>query len=1199
MGLSLVIGPANAGKVELLLERFLARIAEEPVLIVPARGDVERAERDLLRRCGCLLGGSIGTFDLVFARIAAADPERRPVASEAQRSLIARRAVAECRRRGSTLSRSARFGGFPDALLGAISELEAALVEPADVAGELGELYASYRVELERLQLWDRELLRGRASARIAHELAAWHGEPVFVHGFEDLTAAQWQLLEALAGRAEVEVSLPYEPGRVAFASLKRTAEALAALAGGRLEELPAQSQRYSAPALAHLERTLFEPTVPSDAIGGAIRFLAGAGERGTLELVAEEVLALLRGGTPAEEIALVVPALDARRASLESVLQSFEIPYGIDAWLRFGATPLGQALLALLRFAWAEGGRRELYTFLRSPYSGVARASVDFAEGRLRGRAVVDAGRVEQETERLREAPLVALRELRAPGSPVASARSLVESMLRLAYGLESPPRTDQARLDLRCFAAVGELLDELAALEEFGTELAPEEVLGALTRLQVAGAAPPGPGRVAVVDLLGARTKRFDSVFVLGLEEGSLPRRGSGSPFLEELRRGALGERLERPDPVSRDRYLFYTACTRAVRRLYLVREAVTDDGAPREQSPFWHAVGESFTTEQVERATRRRTLRELTWPIETAPTERERLRSLARMCSAPEGLELALALARANESTRRLTRARRAFTRTPGLHNPAVRAQLAARTVFGATELERFVDCSSAWFFDRLIDPKTIDAEADALLRGKVAHQTLYAFYSGLPRELGVERVSEQTLEPALRFLERCLDDAFGSGVRIELGPVDAAELREGLWHDLERFVRDEAESRLTFVPRRFELSFGTDRSAPELQRGLALGEGLFVSGKIDRIDVDPHSARGIVQDYKSGKGSFSARQIDEERRLQVPLYMLVLSDLAGIEPLGGVYRALSGARAARGMLRAEARDDLPGFTTNDFLEEDAFWAQVETSRARALSAAQRIRSGDVTHDPRGGECPSWCDLWTMCRVGAELNTSQVAAVEAEGEVFVSAGAGTGKTAVLVERFVRAVCDQGLDVASVLVITYTRKAAGELRSRIRSALNERGRPELARELDGAWISTIHGFCARLLRSHPLVAGIDPRFHELDDEQAAVIRGEAFERALAQFCASRDSDRLRLLATYGSERLRRMLTGVFETLRSAGRAFELELGPLPGPRGAARGAAGVRAGAARRAAYYRQSASCGRGRTRPPFIARGADRP
>src|SRR5262249_56667389 len=117
-------------------------------------------------------------------------------------------------------------------------------------------------------------------------------------------------------------------------------------------------------------------------------------------------------------------------------------------------------------------------------------------------------------------------------------------------------------------------------------------------------------------------------------------------------------------------------------------------------------------------------------------------------------------------------------------------------------------------------------------------------------------------------------------------------------------------------LPLAPRRFEVSFGSDRSAAELRRGLDLG-GFALSGEIDRIDLDPFSARGIVQDYKSGKKAHSAAQIESELRLQIPLYMLVLRDLIGVEPLGGLYRALAGERTARGLLRAEAREDsLPG-------------------------------------------------------------------------------------------------------------------------------------------------------------------------------------------------------------------------------------------------------------------------------------------
>jgi len=171
----------------------------------------------------------------------------------------------------------------------------------------------------------------------------------------------------------------------------------------------------------------------------------------------------------------------------------------------------------------------------------------------------------------------------------------------------------------------------------------------------------------------------------------------------------------------------------------------------------------------------------------------------------------------------------------------------------------------------------------------------------------------------------------------------------------------------------------------------------------------------------------------------------------------------------------------------------------------------------------------------------------NKEQLRAIEEPGVVFVSAGAGTGKTTVIVERFCRAVCERGFGVDSILVITYTERAAGELRGRIRKRLQELGRHDLARDLDAAWISTIHGFCHRLLKAHPFAAGIDPRFRVLDDSQGRVIRGEAFRAALEQFCGE-DEGRLRLLASYGGRRLRRMLTGVHETLRSSGLELRIE---------------------------------------------------
>ena len=226
---------------------------------------------------------------------------------------------------------------------------------------------------------------------------------------------------------------------------------------------------------------------------------------------------------------------------------------------------------------------------------------------------------------------------------------------------------------------------------------------------------------------------------------------------------------------------------------------------------------------------------------------------------------------------------------------------------------------------------------------------------------------------------------------------------------------------------------------------------------------------------------------------------------------------------------------------------------------------------------------------------------MNEQQLAAVEARGEVFVSAGAGTGKTSVLVERFVRAVCDDGLDVDSVLVITYTRKAAGELRARIRAALVERGRARpraRARrrvDLDDP----------RLLRAAAARASVRGRDRPaLPRARRGARRGDPRRgvraRARDVLRRRRSRERLRLLATYGSGAA---AADAHRRLRDAalGRAAA---------RARARRAARPRRAARRRCAR-RRSASLddparptepARGRARrarPPGAARAAARP
>lgn len=129
---------------------------------------------------------------------------------------------------------------------------------------------------------------------------------------------------------------------------------------------------------------------------------------------------------------------------------------------------------------------------------------------------------------------------------------------------------------------------------------------------------------------------------------------------------------------------------------------------------------------------------------------------------------------------------------------------------------------------------------------------------------------------------------------------------------------------------------------------------------------------------------------------------------------------------------------------------------------------------------------------------------------------GDTVVTAGAGTGKTRTLAAHYLSLLA-QGLPLRGVVAVTFTRKAAREMRNRVREAIRRYLlRPDLApdererwrsryRELDAARIGTIHSLCAEILRAHPAALGIDPRFTVLEEGEAGVLLGQARDAALA----------------------------------------------------------------------------------------------
>jgi ATP-dependent exoDNAse (exonuclease V) beta subunit len=158
--------------------------------------------------------------------------------------------------------------------------------------------------------------------------------------------------------------------------------------------------------------------------------------------------------------------------------------------------------------------------------------------------------------------------------------------------------------------------------------------------------------------------------------------------------------------------------------------------------------------------------------------------------------------------------------------------------------------------------------------------------------------------------------------------------------------------------------------------------------------------------------------------------------------------------------------------------------------------------------------------------------------------QASLLLAAGAGSGKTSVLVERFVRAVREDGIAPGRILAITFTERAAGELRRRVRSRMLELGEREAARETEAANVCTFHSFCARLLRIHPMQAGVEPGFEILEEGIAARLRTLAFSDALGDFLAGERPEAVDLAAAYGADPLRAMVLGAYAQLRSQGQA-------------------------------------------------------
>ena len=268
----------------------------------------------------------------------------------------------------------------------------------------------------------------------------------------------------------------------------------------------------------------------------------------------------------------------ERQRPQLETALSALGVPYAIEGRIGSARRRSARPCLALLRRVARRGAPRLVrlpaLTVLRSrpgacglPRRTPSRPRRERPDQSRRGDALLGAAAADA-------------RHLRAAAEPLEAVRARpLDDPCRVRA--RRPPVGEDAALDLRAHRAVTDLVAELEEWLGLGRAL-PRGALRRVERATLRIARGDEPGRVAVTDLLRARTRRTEIVFLLGLEEGSFPRRQQGTPFLDEEERRSIDEasrnaRLAKPNQVSRERYFFYTACTRP-------RAACTSSARPR---------------------------------------------------------------------------------------------------------------------------------------------------------------------------------------------------------------------------------------------------------------------------------------------------------------------------------------------------------------------------------------------------------------------------------------------------------------------------------------------------------------------------------------------------------------------------------------------------------------------------------------
>jgi len=988
MPLSVIVGPPNSGRASAIRSRLEESLVRDPVLVVPTSDDVAWFERALSAGGHGVLGATICTFRRLTDEIATTTGAKvRAPLWDAQRLALVRAAASHTSLRA--LERSAAHPGFAPALEGLIAELQAALIDPGELAraaaelddgdheAELAMLYAAYVERREAAGRDDAHSATRTVATSLRARPEAWGQRPVLVYGFDDLTEEQLDLLAALSGACEVTVAVNYADSEALAARAGLLARLRSELGAVDIDELAFDPGYTGSATLRELDQHLFEVGGQRAEPDGGLALLECGGERGEVEAIGGEIARLLADGVRPDEILIVLRHPDRSGPLYRQVLEGFGIPMAVEASIPLSRTAVGRGTLALASCALPNASAGHLLDFLRAQPGAKAQGIADWVERLIRR----DQAQTADEVLGDWSAPPASLSALREAGGGAAWLRALAAAALRLAEeahaGSEPVAKSpgDAASgvpfdpLELRAAATAASTLEELAELEALPgcTAPGPIEAISALEALRVRLWSGPTEGRVRVLSPYRVRAARARHLFLASLQDGDFPGAEAADPLLGEDRRARLDLRaLARRDVVLEERYLFHACVSRPTERLWLSWRSSDEEGRPSTRSPFVDDVLDRLapSADRAELALKIvRGLDRVVFQPDDAPSRRQLERALAAIAPQVEPV-------------------------LPGpLAHPRILAELAERDPVGAGTLEKWIECPYRWFVDHELKPQGLDPEPEALRAGSVVHEVLERLYGEPPGNDGIPR-PEDVGRWRNRASELLAEVAEERGLSPEqpLSRIALERMRAQVHRLLERESRSETDLRPALLEASFDDREGADRPS------LDLGD-MRLHGQIDRVDKSPDGRRALVYDYKTGSKVWAGAKLAEEGKLQLQLYVRAIRDQWGLEPVGGLYYQLggSGDPAPRGFVAKDVQGtDGLELTRTDRLELDDVEDIVEAGVDRAREQAAAMRRGEIGRDPNRGKCPDWCRYQAICRLERTIGPEEQAANgESRGE------------------------------------------------------------------------------------------------------------------------------------------------------------------------------------------------------------------